>query len=126
MNRLINFRKPPTAKVTPPANFFAKTPRSPYNIQIYVLPTLHNKYIFHPRLPLSRNSFERSAVIAAYIFRKWRYTVSDSFGEVWHGWGLKSGGKGAMGWLYGLGNKLTTRRAADEYFLKSVPHHIEH
>jgi hypothetical protein len=124
-------------KKTPPANFFAKTPRTSHNIQIYVLPTVHNKFVFQPRMPLARNGFERWAVTTAYIFRKWRYTISDIFGASWHSFGQnalakvstpsKTGVTSNVGsWIYRTGNRLTTRRAADEYFFKSVPHHIEH
>ncbi|KAJ3153476.1 hypothetical protein HDU89_000502 [Geranomyces variabilis] len=88
------------------------------HLKIYVLPTLHNKNVFHPAFLRPRSSIERSAIVAAYILRKWRYQLSDTAAFAWHALGAQSSGRN---FLYRFGNRITTRRAADEYFLKSIP-----
>ncbi|KAI8810627.1 mitochondrial K+-H+ exchange-related-domain-containing protein [Cladochytrium replicatum] len=109
-------------------------------LQVLVLPTLHDRMVFHARFLPPRNPLERHATIAAYIFRKWRFSVADTVGFYWHGFGawanavgtasLSEGAKPAKRqWaraLYSVGNRMTTRRAADEYFLKMVPLAADH
>ncbi|KAJ3178034.1 hypothetical protein HDU87_003812 [Geranomyces variabilis] len=94
-------------------------PQNPHtHLKIYVLPTLHHKIVFHPAFLRPRSSIERSAIVAAYILRKWRYQLSDTAAFAWHALGAQSSGRN---FLYRFGNRITTRRAADEYFLKSIP-----
>ncbi|KAJ3158777.1 hypothetical protein HDU86_002458 [Geranomyces michiganensis] len=96
-------------------------PRNPHtHLKIYVLPTLHHRAVFHPAFLRPRSPLERTAIVAAYILRKWRYQLSDTFAYAWHAFGAHSNGHRNP--IYRLGNRLTTRRtAADEYLLKSIP-----
>ncbi|KAI8930015.1 hypothetical protein BC831DRAFT_440931 [Entophlyctis helioformis] len=62
----------------------------------------------------------------------WRYQVSDVFASYWHDFGmnaLRSLGSGkpasTAANVYRWGNRLTTRRAADEYFFKMVPTFVD-
>ncbi|KAJ3130299.1 hypothetical protein HK098_004346 [Nowakowskiella sp. JEL0407] len=113
-------------------------------LQIYILPTLHNKFVFHSRFLKPTNKFERHATIIAFISRKWRYSVSDEFSYYWHRFGASMIAKRQLALagisepesdreigkldfktrvglsLYQFGNRVTTRRAADEYFLKTI------
>ncbi|TPX60210.1 hypothetical protein PhCBS80983_g01932 [Powellomyces hirtus] len=110
----------------PPLTTSASTPYT--SLKIYVFPTLHNKHVFHPAFLRPRSPFERGAIIAAYILRKWRYQLSDTFAFAWHAFGASAATSGIMPakMMYKWGNRATTRKAADEYFLKSVPRITEH
>ncbi|KAJ3326577.1 hypothetical protein HDU76_012807 [Blyttiomyces sp. JEL0837] len=122
---------------------FATQPHSPYHAKVYIFPTLNGQYVFHTRFPRARSSIERFALIFAYALRKWRYSTWDHIAAAWHDMGLSSISKlksmtaeeqekGGMALtritakVYLKVNELTTRRAADEYFLKSVPTISEH
>ncbi|KAJ3189097.1 hypothetical protein HDU85_002722 [Gaertneriomyces sp. JEL0708] len=94
-------------------------PSAHTHLQIYVLPTLHGKHVFHPRFLKPQTRLQHIALVSAFIFRKWRYQLSDVGAFVWNGAGASTGFVGRKLWWWG--NKLTTRRAADEYFLKNVP-----
>ncbi|KND01776.1 uncharacterized protein SPPG_03568 [Spizellomyces punctatus DAOM BR117] len=120
---------PVTSSTPRPAIKATATPHT--RLQVYVLPTLRNKYVFHARFLKPRSRVEYFALVTAYIFRKWRYQLSDACAFAWHGVGhwagsrtgvLPSVGRG----IWWAGNRMTTRRAADEYFLKSVPKITEH
>ncbi|KAI9091238.1 mitochondrial K+-H+ exchange-related-domain-containing protein [Phlyctochytrium arcticum] len=102
----------------------AAIPPAHTHLKVFILPTLHNKHAFHARFLPPRTPFERSAIVMAYVLRKWRYQISDTFAFMWHGMGSGSTGIGRRIWA--LGNRAVTRRAADEYFLKTVPRITEH
>eukprot|EP00842_Homolaphlyctis_polyrhiza_P001875 jgi/Hompol1/2689/HPOL_006144-RA len=64
-------------------------------------------------------------MVAGYIFRKWRYTASDFGASYWHQFGqqaLLSQNRPALA-IYTFLNRLLTRKAVDEYFLKTIPSH---
>ncbi|KAJ1564032.1 hypothetical protein HK096_009917 [Nowakowskiella sp. JEL0078] len=102
-------------------------------LQVYVFPTLHNKHVFHAKFLKPKKEWERHAIVAGYIFRKWRFMASDYWAYYWHGFGVWatnareiSPSKPSIlgrffGGLYAAGNRISTRRSADEYFLKTVP-----
>ncbi|KAI8846293.1 hypothetical protein BC829DRAFT_491436 [Chytridium lagenaria] len=76
---------------------------------------------------------KKTAIIIAYILRKWRYKFSDMFADPWTGfgrWALKGGkqrkGNKLAAVVYQWVNKVMTRKADDEYFLKTVPMIAEH
>ncbi|KAI8824318.1 uncharacterized protein EV422DRAFT_316340 [Fimicolochytrium jonesii] len=129
-------RKPsPTATVSgspPPTSTLALPAADPTHLKVYVLPTVHNKYVFHSRFLRPRTRWERFALISAYVLRKWRYQVADVAAFAWHAIGgagnarRDSAGGRMMLKAWMLGNRWTTRRAADEYFLKTVPRITQH
>ncbi|KAJ3015749.1 hypothetical protein HKX48_004404 [Thoreauomyces humboldtii] len=124
-----------TVAPTSPTPTKPLSPRSPRpvdphtGLKVYVLPTLNGKYAFHAAFLKPRTQFERGAVISAFILRKWRFQLSDTFAFAWHAFGARftrSGGVGIGAFVYKWGNRVTTRKAADEYFLKSIPRITEH
>ncbi|KAJ3055904.1 hypothetical protein HK097_008803 [Rhizophlyctis rosea] len=104
-----------------------QTPESSTHLVIYVLPTLHNRFVFHPRVLRPRSPFERALLFAVIVFRKWRYNISDFFAYGWQGFGAWAYGRAGNGGgdffkkLWWAGNRVSTRRAADEYFFKMIP-----
>ncbi|TPX52558.1 hypothetical protein SeMB42_g01342 [Synchytrium endobioticum] len=96
----------------------------PRTLRVVVLPTLHNKSVFHPRfLTPMPNKFEKAAIIGAYVLRKWRYAVSDIFAYHWHAFGSTALQQphGLAGRVYRWASLATTRRASGEYLLKMIP-----
>ncbi|TPX38279.1 hypothetical protein SmJEL517_g00282 [Synchytrium microbalum] len=90
-------------------------------LRVVVLPTLNQKTVFHARFLQPANPFERGAIVAAYVLRKWRYSLSDTLAYYWHSFGATSEPKTLSSAIYRAGNYMTTRRSADEYFLKMIP-----
>jgi hypothetical protein len=86
-------------------------------LQSYILPTLNHQYTLHNRLLNPLNSSEFKLQVSSYILRKWRYTLSDTLAYYWHSFGSHS----TSSIWYKLGNRLSTRISADEYFFKSIP-----
>ncbi|KAJ3165994.1 hypothetical protein HK101_012040 [Irineochytrium annulatum] len=100
-----------------PPHTLCATPLSAYSAKIYVFPTADpSRYALHVKPALPRNQFELVALLMAMALRKWRFMIVD---RVKPGWmGLE---KGPMGGLVKALNRWMTRRAEDEYFLKTVP-----
>lgn len=95
-------------------------------LQIYVLPSLNGSYTIHPRFLSPVNKVEHGALFASFVIRKWRYQFSDTFGVYWHSFGRKTYAKNSMlKHVYTLGNRVTTRKAQDEYFFKMIPTRTE-
>ncbi|KAJ3113746.1 hypothetical protein HDU96_003006 [Phlyctochytrium bullatum] len=115
----------PAAPARPRPLTFATTPHTPTSLKVYVLPTLHpTRFAFHARIPPPRNPVERVAVVVAYVFRKWRYRVSDQFAEPWNAlgrWCFRGGEGTVTARAFRMASRVVSRRADDEYFLKSVP-----
>ena len=94
---------------------------------IFVLPTIHNRLVFHVQMKRPTTDVEYAILFSCYVFRKWRFMVSDAFGQQWHSFGVSAFQTGSE-WrkkAYQLGNRLTTRVACDEYFFKMVPRSID-
>nr|KAJ3420421.1 hypothetical protein HK105_005688 [Polyrhizophydium stewartii] len=91
-------------------------------MMVYVLPTAGGRFALHPRLLIPKDSVQFGVFFASFVLRKWRYQVSDQFGSAWHGFGRAAAASGSplLRRIYATGNRLTTRVAADEYFLKAV------
>ncbi|KAJ3218532.1 hypothetical protein HDU67_005091 [Dinochytrium kinnereticum] len=132
--RFSTSQEPPPATSPPslpPKKFqtYATTPIAPTSVKIYVFPTIHpTKYAFHVRFSPPRNQFERLAIVLGFVLRKWRYKVSDAFAEPWTGfgkWAVTEGGFFGKLVYQGI-NRIITRKADDEYFLKTVPMIAEH
>ena len=97
------------------------------SLKSMVLPTLSGQFTFHNRLLRPTSKGEESLQIASYILRKWRFQAADTLAYYWHSFGhsraTKNPLKGSA--IYRLGNRLLTRRSADEYFFKSIPQRTE-
>ncbi|KAJ3061474.1 hypothetical protein HDU98_002635, partial [Podochytrium sp. JEL0797] len=109
---------------------FATVPTSPFTAQIYVLPTLNNKLVFHARLPVPSNPAERALIVAGYAMRKLRYAVWDeTVAASWHSYlgastlevDQTNPNTKLKRWIYETGNKWGTRKADGEYFFKGIP-----
>ena len=90
-------------------------------LKTFVLPTLHNQHIFHPRFLKPLHTIETSILLTSFIIRKWRFQLSDIGAYLWHSFGHRSVKSPWMNRLYLLGNKMTSRNASDEYFFKMIP-----
>ncbi|KAJ3368302.1 hypothetical protein HDU91_000700 [Kappamyces sp. JEL0680] len=86
-------------------------------LRVFCLPTLNNQIVFHSEFPTARNKLELGAL-------KWRYQVSDYFASHWHA-KVGASTSASLQALYRSGNRLTTRKASDEYFFKTIPQHTE-
>jgi hypothetical protein len=67
------------------------------------------------------NKLELGALFTSYCLHKWRFQISDFFGQYWHS---LSGSQ--LDYFYKAGNRITTRKAEDEYFFKAIPNKAEH
>ncbi|KAI9202281.1 uncharacterized protein BJ171DRAFT_182632 [Polychytrium aggregatum] len=117
------FRLPQIARPVPrPARFPLPKPASPLTLQVIVLPTINGNVVFHSRFLTPRTPFERSALVLGYVFRKWRYQISDFFAAYWNrlGHSCSLASPAALG-LWKTVSRWVTRRSVDEYFLKTVP-----
>lgn len=126
---MVQVTSSPPAPITPtssnsPKPFHVADRCTHTKLKVYVFPTLHNQCVFHSRFLLPYNNFEYTGLKLGYALRKWRYQVSDFFAAFWQGygeWAHRVDGTGIHRTLWKWGSKLTTRRCADEYFLKTVP-----
>lgn len=93
------------------------------SLKIYVLPAINGSVSFHARFLKPANKIEYSALFASFVVRKWRYQLSDMFGAHWHDFGnwAHANNHFPMKKLYEAGNRITSRRANDEYLLKMIP-----
>jgi hypothetical protein len=87
-------------------------------LRVFCLPTIKNRIVFHAEYPSVDSKIELGALFAGYVLRKWRYQISDTFGSYWHQLGRKQSYFQTL--IYNFGNRLTTRRCADEYFFKQI------
>jgi hypothetical protein len=94
-----------------------------HHLKVYVFPSLHGKLCFHAKFLKPSNKLELGALFVSYCTRKWRYQLSDFVGQHWHS---LSEPNSPLHSFYRLGNRITTRRAEDEYFFKSVPNKADH
>jgi hypothetical protein len=103
--------------------FFSMT--ATHHLKVYVFPSLHGKLCFHAKFLKPSNKLELGALFVAYCTRKWRYQLSDFAGQHWHSLS-KTAPNSVLHSMYRIGNRLTTRKAEDEYFFKTVPNKAEH
>ncbi|KAJ3019519.1 UNVERIFIED_CONTAM: hypothetical protein HDU68_010632 [Siphonaria sp. JEL0065] len=118
-----------------PPRPFAKVPSHPVTQHVYILPTLNNKLVFHPRLPIPTNALERTLTVAGYASRRVRFNLWDEFAALWHtrlgsppSSGKQTPNDALKKYIYEKGNALGTRKADAEYFFKGIPlrsNHIE-
>ncbi|KAJ1552636.1 hypothetical protein HK405_010575 [Cladochytrium tenue] len=138
-----------------PLLVFSATSHIPATARVYVLPTLHARHAFHARLSAdlipptagpgaadiarSRpyNPVARAIVVLAFRIRQLRYDLWDrAVAAPWHRFGAAAvaaaagaragAASSAAAAVYRAGNRIGTRRAADEYFLKSLPPAFAH
>lgn len=95
------------------------------SLKIYAFPSLNGRCVFHAQFLSPTTNLEYAGMAVAYITRKWRYQISDYAGSYWHKLGHCKPGS-ILSKAYQLGNRITTRRAADEYFFKQIPTRTEH
>ncbi|KAJ3275882.1 hypothetical protein HDV01_006748 [Terramyces sp. JEL0728] len=95
------------------------------SLKIYAFPSLNGRCVFHAQFLSPTTNLEYAGLAAGYITRKWRYQISDQIGSHWHRLGNSKPGS-LLNKLYKFGNRLTTRKAADEYFFKQIPSRTEH
>jgi hypothetical protein len=91
-------------------------------LRIYVFPCANGSLTLHPAFLPPKNNIEQFALFSSYVVRKWRYQISDFFGYYWHSFGRYSYNSNPnIKSLYTYGNRLSTRKASGEYFLKMIP-----
>ncbi|KAH6567987.1 hypothetical protein BSLG_006304 [Batrachochytrium salamandrivorans] len=96
-------------------------------LQVYILPTIGGRYVFHSRFVTPKNNFEYAMLFMSFVTRKWRYQVSDFSASYWHNfgqWAIQSKSK-ASSTVYFAVSKMLSRRASDEYFFKTIPPTID-
>ncbi|RKP03497.1 hypothetical protein CXG81DRAFT_23893 [Caulochytrium protostelioides] len=100
----------------------------PTCLKVYVLPARNHKYAFAAKFLPARAPWEHHATVLSYVARKWRYDLSDLCGTVWHRFGANAMAQGPQSWAaraYMYGNRMTSRSAEAEYFLKQIPHRTQ-
>ncbi|KAJ3322817.1 hypothetical protein HDV06_002678 [Boothiomyces sp. JEL0866] len=95
------------------------------SLKIYAFPSLNGRCVFHAQFLSPTTNLEYAGMAVAYITRKWRYQISDMMGSHWHKLGQSKQGS-VINRIYRFGNRITTRKAADEYFFKQIPSRTEH
>ncbi|KAI8905031.1 hypothetical protein EDD86DRAFT_212107 [Gorgonomyces haynaldii] len=88
-------------------------------LQVYVIPSI-GRLTLHPRFLKPQTQVEYGALFFSFVLRKWRYQVSDFFGQYWHQFGARVHGTRLQP-LYWFGNRITTRKCLDEYLFKMIP-----
>ena len=79
----------------------------------------------HPAFLKPTNKVELGAFFISFVTRKWRYQISDYFGQYWHRLGTRDPKSYSLK-FYNIGNRLTTRKLISEYFFRMVPNKSEH
>jgi hypothetical protein len=88
-------------------------------LKVYILPSIKGKLAFHARFLRPNSRFELGALFAVYILRKWRFQISDSFGQQFHKLAISK--YEFVRKLHFHTLALTTRKAVDEYFFRQIP-----
>ena len=78
----------------------------------------------HPAFLKPVTRLELGALFTSYVLRKWRFQVSDFFGQYWHQLAKKED-KSLLSNVYKIGNRLTTRKTIGEYFFRMIPNKTE-